>query len=280
MRADISVIVPAYAAAATIVRAAQSVFAQAGVDVELVLCADDGFDYACLLPAELRAGNRMTFCRTPSPASGPSVARNIATAHASADVIACLDADDINHPQRLAKQVDYLDRHPEVAAVGVWGRHIEETSGKTIWVNHTPASPHDVKKAMYANLAIVNSSAMIRTDAFRAVGLYSERYPAAEDYEFFKRLSAKFAIANLPEVLIDVCISRQGISLKRRRRQLLDRFLIQLKYFEWAERGAWLGLLRTLLLFFVPTSLHSRVKSSSRHFYSGVTALFARQRTI
>lgn len=198
----------------------------------------------------------------------------------SYEFVACLDADDINHPQRLAKQVDYLDRHPEVAAVGVWGRHIEETSGKTIWVNHTPASPHDVKKAMYANLAIVNSSAMIRTDAFRAVGLYSERYPAAEDYEFFKRLSAKFAIANLPEVLIDICISRQGISLKRRRRQLLDRLLIQLKYFEWAERGAWLGLLRTLLLFLVPTTLHSKVKSSSKHFYSGVTALFARQRTI
>ena len=111
MRADISVIVPAYAAAATIVRAAQSVFAQAGVDVELVLCADDGLDYASLLPSELRAGNRLTFCRTPSPASGPSVARNIATAHASADVIACLDADDAYAPDRLRRLLPLVEKH-------------------------------------------------------------------------------------------------------------------------------------------------------------------------
>ena len=52
--ADVSVIMPAYRAAATIVRAVQSVFAQKGVAVELVLCADDDLDYAALLPADLR----------------------------------------------------------------------------------------------------------------------------------------------------------------------------------------------------------------------------------
>jgi succinoglycan biosynthesis protein ExoO len=111
MPVDVSVIMPAYQAGATIVRAAQSVFAQRGVSVELVLCADDDIDYAGLLSADLSAHHSLTFCRTPAPRSGPSVARNIATAHARADLIACLDADDAYGPDRLRLLVPAADRY-------------------------------------------------------------------------------------------------------------------------------------------------------------------------
>ena len=111
MGADVSVIVPAYAAAQTIVRAADSVFAQAGVEVELVICADDEADYGALLPADLRAGKALVLCRTLAPQSGPSVARNIATAHASADIIACLDADDAYAPDRLRRLLPLVEKH-------------------------------------------------------------------------------------------------------------------------------------------------------------------------
>ena len=111
MGADVSVIVPAYAAAQTIVRAAESVFAQAGVNVELVICADDEVDYGALLPLDMRAGQALTLCRTAAPASGPSVARNIATAHASADIIACLDADDAYAPDRLRRLLPLVEKH-------------------------------------------------------------------------------------------------------------------------------------------------------------------------
>jgi glycosyltransferase involved in cell wall biosynthesis len=111
MGADVSVIVPAYAAARTIVRAAASVFAQTGVDVELVICADDEADYGALLPADMRAGHRLTLCRTDAPASGPSTARNVAIAHASAAVIACLDADDAYAPDRLRRLLPLVEKH-------------------------------------------------------------------------------------------------------------------------------------------------------------------------
>src|SRR5438046_430028 len=78
MRPDVSVIMPAYRAADTIVRAAQSVFAQAGVAVELVLCADDEVDYGAIVRPELPATAMLTLCRTSAAKSGPSAARNIA----------------------------------------------------------------------------------------------------------------------------------------------------------------------------------------------------------
>jgi glycosyltransferase involved in cell wall biosynthesis len=198
----------------------------------------------------------------------------------SYEFVACLDADDICYPERIAKQVDFLDRHPEVAAVGTWGRHVEEKSGDTISIKRTPADAAAAKRAMRANMAVINTSAMIRTDALRVVGLYSERYRAAEDYELLRRISAKFAVANIPEVLVDICISRDGISLKRRRRQLLERLKIQLTHFEPMQPGAWSGLVRTLALLLVPSSLHSKVKSSSKGFYGGVAALSANGRSL
>jgi succinoglycan biosynthesis protein ExoO len=111
MGADVSVIVPAYDAAQTIVRAAESVLAQDGVNVELVICADDELDYGALLPPAMRRGRALVLCRTPAPQSGPSAARNIATAHASADVIACLDADDAYAPDRLRRLLPLGEKH-------------------------------------------------------------------------------------------------------------------------------------------------------------------------
>jgi succinoglycan biosynthesis protein ExoO len=111
MRPDVSVVMPAYRATSTIGRAVQSVFAQEGVALELVLCADDEVDYAALLPADLRAGHALTFCRTPVPRSGPSAARNIAVRQASADIIACLDADDAYAPGRLARLLPLAERY-------------------------------------------------------------------------------------------------------------------------------------------------------------------------
>jgi glycosyltransferase involved in cell wall biosynthesis len=193
------------------------------------------------------------------------------------DFVACLDADDICYPERIAKQVAFLDCHRDVAVVGTWGRHIEEQSGKTISVNRTPSNGYSAKKAMRSNMAIINTSAMIRADALRAVGLYSEQYSAAEDYELFCRIATRFAIANIPEILVDIRISQNGISLKRRRRQLLDRLEIQLKYFDLLVFGAWLGLFRTLLLLLVPASMYSKVKSSSKWF--GLAVFSANKKT-
>lgn len=269
----VAVLMPAYNAERFINRAVQSLY-ESTMPCDLFI-VDDGSE----LPVTNVLGDdpRMEVLRLEHN-HGIAGARNVgltAILKRSYEFVACFDADDICHPDRIAKQVDFLDRHPEVAVVGAWGQHFEENSGQPIGVNRTPACPVLAKKAMRVNMAIVNSTAMIRTDALRAVGLYAEGYQAAEDYELFRRISEKYAIANIPEVLVDICISQKGISLKRRRRQLVDRFMIQLKYFEPLEPGAWFGLARTLLLLLVPTPVHLLMKTSSRGLARSMASLLA-----
>jgi len=111
MRADVSVIVPAFRAQATLARALASVLAQRGVVAEVVLCADDDIDYWPVLPQALRDASRVHLCRTPVAQSGPSAARNAALPYARADIIACLDADDAYAPDRLRLLLPLVERH-------------------------------------------------------------------------------------------------------------------------------------------------------------------------
>lgn len=182
------------------------------------------------------------------------------------DFVACFDADDICHPERIAKQVEFLDKNPEIAIVGTWGRHFDEITGEAILVNRTPTDPQRVRAAMRSNMAIINTSAMIRTTVLREVGLYSLRYAAAEDYELFRRISRRYGVANIPEILVDICVSPKGITISRRRRQLADRLAIQLKYFEPLAVASWTGLAKTLVLFMVPRDLVSKIKGSIGHY--------------
>jgi succinoglycan biosynthesis protein ExoO len=128
MGIDVSVIMAAHQAGATIGRAAASVFAQRGVSAELVVCADDDIDYSALLAPHAPAKDRVTLCRTPAPRSGPPVARNVALRHARADVIACLDADDAYEADRLARLLPIVER--KGLATGVT-REILASSGST-----------------------------------------------------------------------------------------------------------------------------------------------------
>ena len=176
------------------------------------------------------------------------------------EFVACLDADDVSYPDRIRTQVEFLDRHPEIAAVGSWARHVAEDDGRFLFIEETPESPQEVKRALNYNSAINNTTFMVRADVLKAVGFYSERYPVAEDYELFRRICRRFPMANVPVILVDRHLSSKGLSLTRRRRQLWDRFRIQLRYFDAAEPDSWLGALKTVMLFFVPVALLMKIK--------------------
>jgi len=181
------------------------------------------------------------------------------------EYIACLMADDISHPDRIASQVEFLDHHPAVAVVGTWGRSFDAVTGRPLRIGRMPVSPQAVRRGMRFNSAVINTSTMIRASALHAVGLYSERYAVAEDYELYRRIGERFDIANLPRVLTAISISADGVSLRRRRRQLANRLAIQWKYFEPLKVGAWLGIAKTLLLFVIPVSVLSRLKTFMRN---------------
>lgn len=185
---------------------------------------------------------------------GPAAARNAGIARILQNghpYVAVMDADDRSHPERLAKQVAFLENNPGIAVVGTWERVIDEQSNFVSDVA-LPCAPEDIRNMLFVKMCVSHPTWMVRAEVFSTLGVYSLTYRAAEDYEFIRRVASRYDVANLPEHLIDYRLSPTGMSARNRTRQLADRLRIQIAYFRPFKWQAWLGVARTLALLIIP----------------------------
>ncbi|MDQ8728704.1 glycosyltransferase [Bradyrhizobium sp. LHD-71] len=247
----VAVVMAAYNADKTIRDAVTSILSTS-VDCKVYVVDDQSRQPVSQVLSDLL--DRITVLRMKQNA-GPAAARNAALEEIlKTDIkyVAIMDADDIAAPDRLEKQVAFMEQHPNVGACGTFLREFHEETGETIRIFKKPVAPNDVRNVMFFNMGIGHASAMFRTDVLRHVGLYSLDYRAAEDYELLRRIGARYPIANIPEPLVHYRISSQGQSLRLRKRQVYERMLVQLKYFEIGEWRAWAGLARSLVSMILP----------------------------
>ncbi len=115
----VSVIVPTYNRRHTIGASVDSLLAQEGVDLEVVVVDDGSTDGTPALLAGMRDPRVRVVER---PHAGIAATRNAGIAAARAPLIAFHDSDDLALPGRLAVPLDYLRAHPEVDLVIQNGR--------------------------------------------------------------------------------------------------------------------------------------------------------------
>lgn len=113
--------------------------------------------------------------------------------------VARMDADDISLPQRLEKQVAFLEAHSEVGVLGTW---CQSFGNGTNYIAKYQAEHESIKYKQLYQIQLVHPTCIMRTDILRSLPIiYNSHYPHAEDYELFTRLSHVTKLANLQEVL-------------------------------------------------------------------------------
>lgn len=110
------------------------------------------------------------------------------------------DQDDVSFPERLARQVDFLDRHPEVAAVGCFSQ-VTDWQGRNPEVVGCPTDHYAIRNWIMGGEWIVYQAALIRRTALDAVGGFRVEFPICEDIDLFLRLMDHYEVVNIPEVL-------------------------------------------------------------------------------
>lgn len=165
--------------------------------------------------------------------------------------VARLDCGDIPLEGRLARQADYLDAHPDVGILGTWARCVDE-DGAYLFTLRLPADHDGIMRRQRYTAGLLHPTVMIRADALRASGLYSDRYKTAEDCDLFFRVGRHYRLANIPEPLTEYIISPDGTTTRRRRRTLVSRLRLQRDNFTWSDPHAWLGIGQTLIFLVVP----------------------------
>jgi len=138
---------------------------------------------------------------------GIAHALNTGLNHAEGAYIARMDADDISHPERLAKQVAWLEAHPEVGALGTrtaFSSTVEESRGMrafVLWQNAI-ITPHEHYVKRFVDAPLAHPTVMFRRELVERHGGYSTE-PLPEDHELWLRwMDARVRFAKLPEELL------------------------------------------------------------------------------
>ncbi len=197
---------PCYDAADTLDEAVRSMLEQSFEQLELVVVDDGSTDTS---PERIQAwAERDPRVRAVStPHRGIIAALNAGLAACRADLIARMDADDRSHPERIAKQVDFLSQHPEVSVAGCLvegfpaGSVAEGFAIYLEWSNSLQTAAA-IAREIYIESPLVHPSAMMRRPALTAAGGYQEHgWP--EDYDLWLRMHSQgMRFAKVPEVLL------------------------------------------------------------------------------
>lgn len=153
---------------------------------------------------------------------GIVAALNLGLSKISTKYVARLDADDEIFPERLIKQLLFLESHPEVVCVGSQLALINEKS-ENIGFTRYPTSHEDIKKRMIYQNCLAHPSVMFQREMVAKVGNYRKFLEGAEDYDLWMRLMKVGALSNIDEKLTRYRVSDHQVTRKNSNAQeLLD----------------------------------------------------------
>jgi glycosyltransferase involved in cell wall biosynthesis len=215
----VSVIIPTYNRADLVRQALASVKAQTFRDFEIVVVDDGGADGTYEV---LSAESELRLLRHPR-CQGVAAARNTGVAAARGEWLAFLDSDDLWLPDKLARQMSWLEGQPELLIC-----QTDET-----WVRrgvrvNKPAAHRKVAGQIFlpslARCMISPSAVMLHRRLLQDHGAFDAALPAAEDYDLWLRLTWRYEVGLVDEPLV---IKRGGHPDQLSRQWGIDRFRIR-----------------------------------------------------
>lgn len=148
---------------------------------------------------------------------GIAESRNKLLEMAKGEYVAVLDHDDVAMPERLAKQVAYLDAHPDVGVVGCCLKEIP--SGRH---SDFPESDQNIRMGLMWGCVVPHTGAMIRLSVLQRSGMkYEPQYSPSEDYALWCRLIPHTRFYNIQEEL--VCYRKHAGNTSKKMSDRMDR---------------------------------------------------------
>ncbi len=198
----ISVAMSVYNGERFLAEAIESVLAQSFTDFEFLILDDGSQDGSGAIIRDYAARDhriRPIFREN----RGLIASLNQLLEEARAPIIARMDADDICHPERLERQIAFLDSNPDFGVIGTRCENIDE-NGEAYRCNN-PDPPDTFEGFLAAidsgDLLMSHPAAMFRRDLVRSIGGYNAAFRHCEDLDLWLRLASITKLASLPERL-------------------------------------------------------------------------------
>ena len=205
----ISVIIPAYNAENTIGETVESVLNQTFSDFEMIVI-DDGSTDATLEKLKTVRDPRL---RVLSQANlGSQRSRNRGLAEAVGEYVAFLDSDDLWTSDKLEAQLKALQAAPDAGVAYSWTVFIDGAGQFLRHGRHITVNGDALERLLVSDFLESGSNPLIRSQALLEVGGWDESLSAAQDWDLYLRLAAKYPFVNVPRSQILYRISPNSIS--------------------------------------------------------------------
>ena len=205
----LSIIMPVYNAEAYLREAVESILAQSFTDFELIIVEDGSTDNSREVIEGFNDSRIQVLYNDGN--QGIVFTRNRGMAAARGRYIAPFDADDIAHPEKFAKQIQFLEENPEYGMVGSWVKLIDK-SGKEMSEDYKLNAPHEqIPPIMLFRNYFVQSSVLMRREAIPPGG-YEKGFDIGEDYRMWTIIANKWKVWNYPKYLIEYRVHHKGIT--------------------------------------------------------------------
>ena len=228
----VSVAIAAYNHAPFVRECIDSVRAQTFTDWEIVVTDDGSTDGTAEILRELADTDPRLRFHGFATNQGACVAMNDAIARARGEFIAILNSDDRFLPGKLARQVDFLDQHPEYAAVFALPRFIDERGEpfcdeshkdyRIFQVDNRPRTEWSRHFFTYGN-CLCHPSVLIRRACYEDLGLYDPRLAQLPDFDMWVRLSMRYTLHILHEPLVEFRLLDHGRNASAARPEVIAR---------------------------------------------------------
>lgn len=194
----VSVIIPTYSREERVKQAVRSVLDQTVKTLECIV-VDDGSEDGTVESIRSLSDHRVTILS--QSRSGVSAARNAGVRESSGEQLTFLDSDDIWHPEKLARQIEFHRRKPDLRISQtreIWIRGGKRVNPK---VKHQKPSGYIFPESLHL-CTISPSSVFMERELFDEFGGFDERLPACEDYDLWLRITSRVPVGLLDEPLL------------------------------------------------------------------------------
>ena len=193
----------------------ESILRQTLADFEFLIVDDGSTDGSRDILLSYADDRRVRLVENPSNL-GLTRSLNRGLSLARGALVARQDADDVSHPDRLARQAAFLDAHPDTALVGTQVRHIGQDGRVFPAPGWEKALTGDgIRWQLMFDSPFVHSTVLFRRDVvWGRLGGYDESFRTSQDYELWTRVAAENRVTNLPEDLLDFRAHGEGVSAK------------------------------------------------------------------
>ena len=215
----VTVFIPCYNAEKFISETIESVLAQTYQNFEILIIDDGSTDNSRKIIEEYAHKDARIRSLYNEGNKGVGYTRNRGIKEARGKYLAVMDADDVAVPNRLEKEIQYLEEHGSVGAVSGMMYMIDERGNKSGKSRLIAYEAQDVKAHLFFENVIVNSASVYRLDTVRKCNIrYKDNYCGVEDYMFWCMLSNHTDIVVLDEYFVYYRIVKGGLTVSNRRK--------------------------------------------------------------